>query len=48
VALAVGLVWPLGLPVGLLVALDLVLLLLVAVDFAERWRAEPAAGASPL
>jgi low temperature requirement protein LtrA len=48
VALAVGLVWPLGLPVGLLVALDLVLLVLVAVDSAERRQAEPAAGASPL
>jgi low temperature requirement protein LtrA len=32
VCLAVGLVWPLGLPVGLLVALDLVLFALVAVD----------------
>jgi low temperature requirement protein LtrA len=47
-ALAVGFVWPLGLPVGLLVALDLVLLVLVAVDSAERRQAEPAAGASPL
>jgi low temperature requirement protein LtrA len=32
VCLAVGLVWPLGLPVGLLVALDLVLFALVAVE----------------
>jgi low temperature requirement protein LtrA len=32
VCLAVGLVWPLGLPVGLLVALDLVLFVLVAVE----------------
>jgi len=47
-ALAVGFVWPLGLPVGLLVALDLVLLVLVALDSAERRQAGPAAGASPL
>jgi low temperature requirement protein LtrA len=32
VCLAVGLVWPLGLPVGLLVALDLVLFALVTVE----------------
>ena len=32
VCLAVGLVWPLGLPVGLLVAVDLVLFALVAVE----------------
>ena len=32
VCLAVGLVWPLGLPVGLLVALDLVLFALVAAE----------------
>ena len=38
VALAVGLVWPLGLPVGLLVALDLVLVTLVAVDAVARLR----------
>jgi low temperature requirement protein LtrA len=37
-ALAVGLVWPLGLPVGLLVALDLVLVVLVAVDATRRPR----------
>jgi low temperature requirement protein LtrA len=48
VALAIGFVWPLGLPVGLLVALDLVLLVLVAVDSAQRRQAEPAAGSSPL
>jgi low temperature requirement protein LtrA len=38
VTLAVGLVWPLGLPIGLLVAVDLVLLALVAVDSVERLR----------
>jgi low temperature requirement protein LtrA len=45
VTLAVGLVWPLGLPVGLLVALDLVLVALVAVDSVRRLQAEPAAHA---
>jgi low temperature requirement protein LtrA len=49
VTLAVGLLWPLGLPVGLLVAFDLVLVVLVAVDSVGRLRAEPAAsGSSPL
>ena len=48
VALAVGLVWPLGLPVGLVVALDLVLMVLVAVDSVERRQAGPAGGVSPL
>ena len=38
VALAVGLLWPLGLPVGLLLALDLVLVTLVAVDSVGRLR----------
>jgi low temperature requirement protein LtrA len=38
VALAVGLLWPLGLPVGLLVAIDLVLVALVAVDSVRRRR----------
>jgi low temperature requirement protein LtrA len=55
-AVAIGLVWPLGVPVGLLVALDLLLVLLVAVESAGRLRAgptpgaatEPAAGAGPL
>jgi len=47
-ALAIGLVWPLGLPVGLLVALDLTLLVLVAVESAGRLKAEPATGAGPL
>jgi low temperature requirement protein LtrA len=51
--LAVGLVWPLGLPVGLLVAIDLVLVALVTVDSVGRLHgpsaaqtgAEPATGA---
>ena len=47
-ALAIGLVWPLGLPAGLLVALDLMLIVLVAVESAGRLRAEPATGAGPL
>jgi low temperature requirement protein LtrA len=38
VALAVGLLWPLGLPVGLFVVLDLVLVTLVAVDSVGRLR----------
>jgi low temperature requirement protein LtrA len=38
VTLAVGLLWPLGLPVGLLLALDLVLVTLVAVDSVGRLR----------
>jgi low temperature requirement protein LtrA len=37
-ALAIGLLWPLGLPLGLLVALDLVLVTLVAVDSVGRLR----------
>jgi low temperature requirement protein LtrA len=37
-ALAMGLVWPLGLPVGLLLALDLVLVTLVGVDAVARRR----------
>ena len=40
-ALAIGLVWPLGFPAGLLVALDLMLIVLVAVESAGRLRAEP-------
>jgi low temperature requirement protein LtrA len=47
-ALAIGLVWPLGLPVGLLVVLDLMLVALVAVQSAGRLRAEPASEAGPL
>jgi low temperature requirement protein LtrA len=47
-ALAIGLVWPLGLPVGLLVVLDLMLVALVVVESTGRLRAEPAAGAGPL
>jgi low temperature requirement protein LtrA len=47
-ALAIGLVWPLGLPVGLLVALDLMLVVLVVVESTGRLRAEPAAGTGPL
>ena len=39
--LAVGLVWPLGLPVGLLVVLDLVLAGLVAVEAVWRLETEP-------
>jgi len=39
--LAVGLVWPLGLPVGLLVVLDLVLAGLVAVEAVGRLETEP-------
>jgi hypothetical protein len=39
--LAVGLVWPLGLPVGLLVVLDLVLAGLVAVEAVARLEAGP-------
>jgi low temperature requirement protein LtrA len=46
-ALAIGLVWPLGLPVGLLVVLDLMLVALVVVESTGRLRAEPAAGAGP-
>ncbi|MFL6191183.1 MAG: low temperature requirement protein A [Actinomycetes bacterium] len=47
--LAVGLVWPLGLPLGLLVVLDLVLVGLVAVEYVGRLQAEPEAnpGAEP-
>jgi low temperature requirement protein LtrA len=47
-ALAVGLVWPLGLPAGLLVVLDLMLIVLVAVESAGRLLAEPVTGAGPL
>ena len=47
-ALAIGLVWPLGLPVGLLVVLDLMLVTLVAVQSAGGLRAEPASGAGPV
>jgi low temperature requirement protein LtrA len=47
-ALAIGLVWPLGLPVGLLVVLDLMLVALVVVESTGRLRAEPAAGTGPL
>jgi low temperature requirement protein LtrA len=47
-ALAIGLVWPLGLPVGLLVVLDLMLVVLVVVESTGRLRAEPAAGTGPL
>jgi low temperature requirement protein LtrA len=43
-SLAIGLVWPLGLPVGLLVALDLVLIALVAVESLGR---QAAASGSP-
>jgi low temperature requirement protein LtrA len=39
--MAVGLVWPLGLPVGLLVVLDLVLAGLVAVEAVGRLETEP-------
>jgi low temperature requirement protein LtrA len=48
-SLAVGLVWPLGLPLGLLVVLDLVLVGLVAVEYVGRLQAEPEAdpGAEP-
>jgi low temperature requirement protein LtrA len=46
-ALAIGLVWPLGLPVGLLVVLDLMLVALVVVESTGRLPAEPAAGAGP-
>jgi low temperature requirement protein LtrA len=49
VTLAVGLVWPLGLPIGLLVAVDLVLLALVAVDSVGRLRSgeQAPAGTGP-
>lgn len=47
-ALAIGLVWPLGLPVGLLVVLDLMLVVLVVIESTGRLRAEPAAGTGPL
>jgi low temperature requirement protein LtrA len=47
-ALAIGLVWPLGLPVGLLVVLDLMLVVLVVVESTGRLRAESAAGTGPL
>jgi low temperature requirement protein LtrA len=48
-ALAIGLVWPLGFPAGLLVALDLMLIVLVAVESVGRLRAEPTFGnAGPL
>jgi low temperature requirement protein LtrA len=39
--LAIGLLWPLGLPFGLLVTLDLVLVGLVAIESAARLQAEP-------
>jgi low temperature requirement protein LtrA len=45
--LAVGLVWPLGLPLGLLVVLDLVLAGLVAVEYIGRLQAEPEADPGP-
>jgi low temperature requirement protein LtrA len=47
--LAVGFLWPLGLPVGLLVAVDLVLVTLVSVDSVARRQAAPEAhtGADP-
>ena len=47
--LAIGLLWPVGLPVGLLVALDLVLVGLVAVEAVGRLDAEAEAhsGAGP-
>jgi low temperature requirement protein LtrA len=47
-ALAIGLVWPLGLPVGLLVVLDLMLVVLVVVESTGRLRPESAAGTGPL
>ncbi len=47
-ALAIGLVWPLGLPVGLLVVLDLMLVVLVVIESTGRLRAEPTAGTGPL
>jgi low temperature requirement protein LtrA len=47
-ALAIGLVWPLGLLVGLLVVLDLMLVVLVVIESTGRLRAEPAAGTGPL
>ena len=45
--LAIGLLWPLGLPLGLLVALDLVLAGLVAIESARRLQADAEAGAGP-
>ena len=39
--LAIGLLWPLGLPFGLLVTLDLVLVGLVAIESAARLQVEP-------
>jgi low temperature requirement protein LtrA len=47
-AVAIGLVWPLGLPVGLLLALDAILIVLVAVESADRLRTEPVPEAGPL
>jgi low temperature requirement protein LtrA len=47
-ALAIGLVWPLGLPVGLLVTLDAILIVLVAVESADRLKAGPVTEAGPL
>jgi low temperature requirement protein LtrA len=49
-ALAIGLLWPLGLPVGLILALDVMLVGLVAVEAIWRRRAEEEAptGAEPV
>jgi low temperature requirement protein LtrA len=47
-AVAIGLVWPLGLPLGLLVAIDLIMLVLVAVESAGRLKTGPATEAGPL
>jgi low temperature requirement protein LtrA len=46
VALAIGLLWPLGLPIGLVAALDVVLVVLVAVEEIRRRDAEPEATAA--